>query len=98
MTTFRTGLFVWGLLVVAAGTMLIYSATIQPLSAFQVIVIALAAAGLILAISALIPRSETSEVSSEDSAEPSELLDSGVGEDESLDAGGTEIDLGNRRG
>lgn len=94
MNSFRPGLLSWGLLTAIAGATLVYSVTLSQISLFHLVILALTATGLILAIAALIPRSE----SSGDSGEPSELLDSRVGEQESLDAGGAEVDLGNGRG
>lgn len=98
MTTIRSGLLSWGLLVAIAGAATIYSVTIQPLTPLQVVVVGLAGIGLVLAVAALIPRTDSAVDTHADTAasEPSELLDARIGEQETLDAGGTEIDLGDR--
>lgn len=98
MTTIRSGLLSWGLLVAIAGAATIYSVTIHPLTPLQVVVVGLAGIGLVLGVAALIPRKESAADAATDTvaSEPSELLDARIGEQETLDAGGTEIDLGDR--
>lgn len=94
MTTIRPGLLSWGLAVALAGAATIYAVTIQPLTPLQVVVVGLAGIGLVLGIAAFIPRKEAQDDSAP--GETSELLDSGVGEQETLDAERTEVDLGDR--
>lgn len=95
----RPGLFAWGLFALVIGAATIYSVTVNPLSPFQIGILALTALGLVLAVAALLPRPDTPESEAPDATTPAEsleLLDLGVGEQEPLDAGGAEVDLGDR--